>query len=436
MRSERRNGSGSCESRHRRAVHVERVDPLAVEVRAVADFADAVPHRDAQAFALARDDGSARSVESQPSDGDDVRLPDGAARAAHLLEQAHDAVVVPACPERAPSSAKSKPVRAANPMPMEFESLDGYLLDGAPSKAEVVRELLRAPAGSSRSCALLRGNAAARRAHARPLANRLAPGSRREEGGRRGRRRGCATSSRARAPGTPRRVRSTPRSIARRADGARDARRSSSVTRRTARRALDASRSTSPGGTTLAVVGPSGAGKTTLLRAIAGLVPVRGGDVLLGGESVAALPPQERRIALVVSRRRALRQHDACGRICASRSAARGEDARRGDRDGAARRQTPRPASAAALRRRAPARVDRARAALGSSRAAAGRAARAPRSVAAPLRPRRGDRRPPALRRSDPVRHARSRRSDERRRRARRARRGAHRGRRRTAARL
>ncbi|HEY6325655.1 MAG TPA: hypothetical protein VIW73_03940 [Candidatus Cybelea sp.] len=28
-------------------------------------------------------------------------------------------------------------------MPMEFESLDGYLLDGSPSKAEVVRELLR-----------------------------------------------------------------------------------------------------------------------------------------------------------------------------------------------------------------------------------------------------------------------------------------------------
>jgi hypothetical protein len=28
-------------------------------------------------------------------------------------------------------------------MPMEFESLDGYLLDGAPSKAEVVRDLLR-----------------------------------------------------------------------------------------------------------------------------------------------------------------------------------------------------------------------------------------------------------------------------------------------------
>jgi ABC-type sugar transport system ATPase subunit len=52
-------------------------------------------------------------------------------------------------------------------------------------------------------------------------------------------------------------------------------------------------------GKTLAVVGPSGAGKTTLLRAIAGLLPVRSGDVLLGAESVATLPPQERRIALV-----------------------------------------------------------------------------------------------------------------------------------------
>ena len=28
-------------------------------------------------------------------------------------------------------------------MPVKFESLDGYLLDGSPSKAEVVRELLQ-----------------------------------------------------------------------------------------------------------------------------------------------------------------------------------------------------------------------------------------------------------------------------------------------------
>ncbi len=53
------------------------------------------------------------------------------------------------------------------------------------------------------------------------------------------------------------------------------------------------------GGTTLAIVGPSGAGKTTLLRAIAGLLRLRGGDVLLDGRSLGKLPPQQRRIALV-----------------------------------------------------------------------------------------------------------------------------------------
>jgi len=52
-------------------------------------------------------------------------------------------------------------------------------------------------------------------------------------------------------------------------------------------------------GTTLAIVGPSGAGKTTLLRAIAGLLRLRGGDLRLDGSSIAGLPPQERRVALV-----------------------------------------------------------------------------------------------------------------------------------------
>jgi ABC-type sugar transport system ATPase subunit len=52
-------------------------------------------------------------------------------------------------------------------------------------------------------------------------------------------------------------------------------------------------------GTTLAIVGPSGAGKTTLLRAIAGLLRLRGGDVLLDGRSLRSLAPQQRRIALV-----------------------------------------------------------------------------------------------------------------------------------------
>lgn len=50
---------------------------------------------------------------------------------------------------------------------------------------------------------------------------------------------------------------------------------------------------------TLGIVGPSGAGKSTLLRAIAGLGAIRGGDVLVGGRSVATLAPQSRRIAMV-----------------------------------------------------------------------------------------------------------------------------------------
>ena len=54
-----------------------------------------------------------------------------------------------------------------------------------------------------------------------------------------------------------------------------------------------------PDGATLAIVGPSGAGKTTLLRIVAGLLRASSGDVLLDGASVAALPPQQRRVALV-----------------------------------------------------------------------------------------------------------------------------------------
>jgi len=51
----------------------------------------------------------------------------------------------------------------------------------------------------------------------------------------------------------------------------------------------------------LAVVGPNGAGKSTLLRALAGLVPVSGGAVALGGRDLAHLRPKERarEIALV-----------------------------------------------------------------------------------------------------------------------------------------
>ena len=38
-------------------------------------------------------------------------------------------------------------------------------------------------------------------------------------------------------------------------------------------------------GAFLALLGPSGGGKSTLLKAVAGLVPLTGGQVLLGGRT-------------------------------------------------------------------------------------------------------------------------------------------------------
>lgn len=47
------------------------------------------------------------------------------------------------------------------------------------------------------------------------------------------------------------------------------------------------------------IIGPSGAGKTVLLEAIAGLHAPQSGRILLRGEDVAGIPPEQRRIALV-----------------------------------------------------------------------------------------------------------------------------------------
>ena len=46
-------------------------------------------------------------------------------------------------------------------------------------------------------------------------------------------------------------------------------------------------------------VGPSGCGKTTALRMIAGLEPITGGTVQIGGEVVNTLPPKDRDVAMV-----------------------------------------------------------------------------------------------------------------------------------------
>ncbi len=51
----------------------------------------------------------------------------------------------------------------------------------------------------------------------------------------------------------------------------------------------------------LGIIGPNGSGKSTLIRALTGLLPIRSGRVLFGGEDVAAIPTRAlaRRLAVV-----------------------------------------------------------------------------------------------------------------------------------------
>ena len=81
-------------------------------------------------------------------------------------------------------------------------------------------------------------------------------------------------------------------------------------------------------GERLAVVGASGAGKTTLLRAVAGLAPLSGGRVEIGGREVTHLPP-ERRDAVYLHQTPLLFPHLSVGENVAFalrvRSAAEGE---------------------------------------------------------------------------------------------------------------
>ncbi len=52
-------------------------------------------------------------------------------------------------------------------------------------------------------------------------------------------------------------------------------------------------------GELVALLGPSGCGKTTALKIIAGLVRPASGDVLVNGDSVLAVPPEKRGVAMV-----------------------------------------------------------------------------------------------------------------------------------------
>ena len=47
------------------------------------------------------------------------------------------------------------------------------------------------------------------------------------------------------------------------------------------------------------LMGPTGAGKTVLLEAVAGLVPVLGGNIFIGGRDVTRMPPEERGIGIM-----------------------------------------------------------------------------------------------------------------------------------------
>ena len=49
----------------------------------------------------------------------------------------------------------------------------------------------------------------------------------------------------------------------------------------------------------VALVGPSGCGKTTTLNLVAGLIPITGGDIIIGDRVVNDLDPKDRDIAMV-----------------------------------------------------------------------------------------------------------------------------------------
>ncbi len=63
--------------------------------------------------------------------------------------------------------------------------------------------------------------------------------------------------------------------------------------------AVDAISAEIPGGSYCCLLGPSGCGKTTTLRMIAGHESPTGGEIVVGGAYVTALPPQRRRTAMM-----------------------------------------------------------------------------------------------------------------------------------------
>ena len=65
-----------------------------------------------------------------------------------------------------------------------------------------------------------------------------------------------------------------------------------------------------PDGDFLVLVGPSGCGKSTLLRMVAGLEPISGGSVAIGGRVVNGVPAEEPRHRDGLPELRALPAHE------------------------------------------------------------------------------------------------------------------------------
>jgi ABC-type sugar transport system ATPase subunit len=70
-----------------------------------------------------------------------------------------------------------------------------------------------------------------------------------------------------------------------------------------------------PDGSHFVLLGPSGSGKTTLLRLLAGLEKPDAGTIHFGDRTVQALPPHERRVALVAQRSALYPDRDVRGNI-------------------------------------------------------------------------------------------------------------------------
>ena len=81
------------------------------------------------------------------------------------------------------------------------------------------------------------------------------------------------------------------------------------------RSVLDAVSLAVSAGEVVAVFGPSGSGKSTLLRAVAGLVEVESGRVVIDGADVTGVPTHRRRVGMVFQDEQLFPHRDVAGNV-------------------------------------------------------------------------------------------------------------------------